>query len=333
MDGNKFLVRVSCMTYNHVNYITDAMNGFVIQKTPSPFVCTIVDDASTDGEQDVIRRYLFDNFDIQEIAVAYNRRMDYGEVYFARHNANINCFFAVVLLNENHYSQKKSKMPYLTEWMDAKYVALCDGDDYWTDPLKLQKQVGFLEKHEQYVLCAHNSITLGVNGNMGCFNKWLNKTEFNYEDLILMDWFLPTQSLLYRREVEEKNRIGRIFYNGDYCLQLRLTKGGGLVHYFNECMGVYRTDVGVSKDVSEYDVNLRIIDLLEYMKSLSEERYWKAFEERIKRLRCRNIEIDSFENNKKNGKKLWYRIRFRLLICFAKFLHLKNPEVKIYKNY
>ena len=69
-------------------------------------------------------------------------------------NSNIR-YFAVVYLKENHYSQKKSKAPYLTEWEDTKYIALCEGDDYWTDPLKLQKQVDFLERHPDYSLCCH----------------------------------------------------------------------------------------------------------------------------------------------------------------------------------
>ena len=62
MDEHKYMVRVSCMTYNHASYIEDAMNGFCMQETSFPFVCTIVDDASTDGEQDVIQKYLNEHF-------------------------------------------------------------------------------------------------------------------------------------------------------------------------------------------------------------------------------------------------------------------------------
>ena len=60
----KWMVRVRCMTFNHASYIEDAMNGFTIQQTDFPFVCTIIDDASTDGEQEVIKNYLQDNADI-----------------------------------------------------------------------------------------------------------------------------------------------------------------------------------------------------------------------------------------------------------------------------
>ena len=86
-----YMVRVSCMTYNQSAYITDAMNGFVMQQTNFPFVCTIVDDASTDGEQEVISAFVKENFDLQDTSIAYEKDVDYGHVAFARHKTNKNC--------------------------------------------------------------------------------------------------------------------------------------------------------------------------------------------------------------------------------------------------
>ena len=146
----KLMVRVSCETFNHAPYIEDAMNGFCMQQTTFPFVCTIVDDASTDGEQEVIRKYLQEHFDLEDNSVVRNEETDDYVLTFARHKTNSNCFFAVFYLKYNHYSIKKSKNPYLEEWHDVKYIALCEGDDYWTDPLKLQKQVNFLEANPDY---------------------------------------------------------------------------------------------------------------------------------------------------------------------------------------
>lgn len=118
MDYPKFKVTVSCMTYNQSKYITDAMNGFTMQQTSFPFVCTIVDDASTDDEQEVIRKYVEDNFDFSEGSVAYHKETDYANITYAQHKANKNCYFAVLYLKENHYSQSKDKMGYLSEWRD-----------------------------------------------------------------------------------------------------------------------------------------------------------------------------------------------------------------------
>lgn len=151
-----FLVRVSCMTYNHAPHIVDALNGFTMQETTFPFVCTVIDDASTDGEQEVIKAYLQEHFDLEDKSIARNEETDDYVLTFARHKTNQNCFFAVLYLKYNHYSLKKSKQPYIQEWSNTKYVALCEGDDYWIDKLKLQKQVTFLENNPSFIICFHN---------------------------------------------------------------------------------------------------------------------------------------------------------------------------------
>ena len=134
MEYPKFKVTVSCMTYNQSKYITDAMNGFTMQQTDFPFVCTIVDDASTDGEQEVIRKYVEENFDFSEGSAAYSKETDYAFITYAQHKTNKNCYFAVLYLKENHYSQNKDKSPYLKEWRDGvEYMAICEEDDYWID--------------------------------------------------------------------------------------------------------------------------------------------------------------------------------------------------------
>ncbi|MBR4365861.1 MAG: glycosyltransferase family 2 protein, partial [Bacteroidaceae bacterium] len=80
-----FIVRVSCMTFNHAPYIEDAMNGFTMQETTFPFVCTIIDDASTDGEQEVIKKYLQEHFDLEDSSVVRNEETDDYVLTFARH--------------------------------------------------------------------------------------------------------------------------------------------------------------------------------------------------------------------------------------------------------
>ncbi len=236
-----FMVRVTCKTYNHVNYITDAMNGFCMQQTNFPFVCTIVDDASTDGEQEVIRQYLNDNFDLQDTSIAYEKDEAYGHVAFARHKTNVNCFFAVVYLNENHYSQRKPKAPYLKEWTDnVKYIALCEGDDYWTDPLKLQKQVDFLEGHEEYSMCFHKVKVESQEGGEESIFSDLKEGTYCAQD-IYEDWIIPTCSVLYRNGVQFESHPSIVF--GDIFLFLQLAERGNL--YCMEFVGgVYRRHSG-----------------------------------------------------------------------------------------
>ena len=90
-----WMVYVSCMTFNHAPYIVDAMNGFTMQNTDFPFVCAIVDDASTDGEQEVIKNYLNEHFDLEDKVVARHEETDDYVLTFARHKTNLNCYFAV----------------------------------------------------------------------------------------------------------------------------------------------------------------------------------------------------------------------------------------------
>lgn len=242
MVGNySFIVRAHCATYNHSAYITDTMNGFVMQQTDFPFVCTIMDDASTDGEQDVIRGFVEDNFDLQDASVAFQKDVDYGHVIFARHKININCYFAIIFLNENHYSQKKSKAPYLKEWMDAKYVALCEGDDYWTDPLKLQKQVDFLEGHPDFTMCFHGADIKNESSRkvlLGC--ESIQTREYFPSD-VFPDWVVPTASMVYKKQEVDGYPIKHQewFCPGDIVLIMKCMHTGR-VWAMKEHMSVYR---------------------------------------------------------------------------------------------
>ena len=134
----KYMVVSRCYTYNHAAYIEDALSGFVMQKTTFPVVSVIVDDASTDGEQDVIINFLEEHFQ----KPYRDEETDYARIICADHNTNLNCKFIVFLLKYNHHSIKKAKLPYISEWTNnAKYHAICEGDDYWIDPLKLRASI------------------------------------------------------------------------------------------------------------------------------------------------------------------------------------------------
>jgi glycosyltransferase involved in cell wall biosynthesis len=151
MESNSFLVGISCMTYNHRNYIVDAMDGFTMQQTNFPFVAVIVDDASTDGEPEVISKYLEENFDLSPESESRQWENAEARYVFAQHKENKNCYFVAIFLKTNYYSQKKSKMIHTDPWLSkVKYLAFCEGDDYWIDTRKIQKQVSFLEQHPDY---------------------------------------------------------------------------------------------------------------------------------------------------------------------------------------
>lgn len=266
--SNNFLVYIKCRTYNQVNYITDAMDGFVMQQTNFPFVCTIVDDASTDGEQEVIKAYLKNYFDLQDASIAYEKNTDLGHVSFARHKTNRNCYFAVIFLNENHYSQKKPITPYLKEWEDnAKYMALCEGDDYWTDPLKLQRQVDFLEEHPDFSLCFHK------------VKVWKEKEGIMTDDFLTREVpqetelcdlaegnYIHTLSVVYRnneRVGDFRTQLGNVIM-GDYVCWMACAQYGK-IWKMSECMAVYRYGSGIWSNKS---LLIRLIETLSVLNRL-----------------------------------------------------------------
>lgn len=151
-----YLVATRCFTYNHAPYINDTLQGFAMQETSFPVVSVVIDDASTDKEPDILRNWAEQNLALDEEGFAYHREMEYGELYFARHRQNRNAHFAILLLKENHTQHGKAglRYRYSLPWIgNAQYFAMCEGDDYWTDPLKLQKQVDFMQEHPKCGLC------------------------------------------------------------------------------------------------------------------------------------------------------------------------------------
>lgn len=240
-DNTEFLVHILCLTYNHGPFIEQAMNGFVMQETNFPYVVIIIDDASSDENGKRVAKYMTDHFAMEDVSVSRKENKDYGRVLFARNKENKNCYFAVILLNENHHQRKKNKSIYYQEWTNTKYVALCEGDDYWTDPKKLQKQVDYLESHPDCMLTVHSADWLSGNDLFpnGCVES--RSRDFSVEELIRCGGlFFATASFVFREEVDKdwpdwRRKAGV----GDFPIQI-LSGLHGRVHYLPDMMCVYR---------------------------------------------------------------------------------------------
>lgn len=238
-----FKVTVRCLTFQHANYITSTMNGFTMQQTDFPFVCCIVDDASTDGEQQVIKDYLKDNFNLSDSSVAYQKDTDYAHILYAQHKMNKNCYFAVLLLKENHYSKGKSKLEYLKEWNEGvPYVALCEGDDYWIDPDKLQMQVDFLDENPEYGLTYTQAFMCNQNSEIDKSIIIGSSSCHSFSEMIEQNP-VPTLSTLFRRSLYEKYRLcikpNPQWRMGDYPIWLFFSLNSK-IHFFEKTTVVYR---------------------------------------------------------------------------------------------
>ncbi len=239
----RFMVSIHCMTYNQAAYITDALNGFAMQHTDFPFVALVFDDASTDGEQEVIRKYLDEHFDHSEETGYKQWETDDANYTFARHKSNGNCFFLVALLKKNLYRNPR-KGELIKAWDEkAKYIAMCEGDDYWTDPLKLQKQVDFLEEHEDYSMCFHGAeiVHEGVDESktgLRCQN--IEDREYSSTEVFSF-WIVPTASIVYRCEmlIGFNLKHPEWLTRGDIALVLKCAHRGKIFG-MSDKMSVYR---------------------------------------------------------------------------------------------
>lgn len=212
------LVTIRCLTYNHEPYIRQCLEGFVMQQTNFNFEAVVHDDASTDGTAAIIAEFAEKYPDI--IKPLYE--------------------------TENQYSKRDGSLRrIMNAHTHGKYVAMCEGDDYWTDPLKLQKQVDFLEANKNVALCFHNAIEHSTDNEFED-RLWITMNDRVYSsDEIYKTWTIPTASVLIKREVFSSSTYMSVvnnkhFLTGDTPLFLSAGEYGDLFCISNEPMSVYR---------------------------------------------------------------------------------------------
>ena len=233
---NNVIVSIVCLTYNHEQYIHDCLNGFLKQKTTFPFELLIHDDCSFDKTTDIIREY----------------------------EAKYPNIIKPIYQKDNQYSKGKNPaIEFLYPICTGKYIALCEGDDYWTDPYKLQKQVDFLETHEDVSMCFHDAkIIYSAENRIGSFRRYSNNQYVPVEDLIIGGGgFCPTASLVFRTQYIQYGYPDFCIncHTGDFPLQLYLSTKGK-IFYFSEEMSAYRhtTSGSWSKNFKNTDLSVKI---------------------------------------------------------------------------
>ena len=225
----KPLVVIRSLVYNHEPYLRDCLEGFVMQQTTFPFVAVVHDDCSTDGSAAILR--------------------EYAEKY--PH------IIKPVYETENQYSKPGKPLRRIMDEAcgkyGAKYYALCEGDDYWTDPHKLQKQVDFLESHPDYTMVCSDAVVRSPEGDLTeeeleriGWPRYCKECDIPTEDTITKGgWLIHTASIVYRQGLRNdypeacRNRLA----GGDIQLQI-FAALKGKIHYFHEKMVVYRRGSG-----------------------------------------------------------------------------------------
>jgi glycosyltransferase involved in cell wall biosynthesis len=268
MTDQDYILELPMCVYNHEKYIAQAIEGVVRQKTNYKYRLLIGEDCSTDGSRAIIEKY----------AALYP-----DKVFPLYHAKNVGAF-------ENSKS--------LFRQCTGKYIALCDGDDYWTDPYKLEQQIGFLEKNPAYVGCFHNTEERyedDPDAASQLYCHYRSARSISFTDLSYGN-VMPTCSVVYRRGLFEK--FPDWYYTmkmGDWPLHL-LNARFGEFWYIPRIMGVHRLhkkSVWMLQDADR--INQFIIDGFDimvkgfgdnpaYVRSLSagKEAFLKQIREQVK---------------------------------------------------
>lgn len=243
MTDTSPLVSICMITYNHEKFISEAIEGVLMQKTNFPIELVIGEDCSTDNTR--------------SICIEYQKKYpDLIRLLLPDKNLGMHSNFIATL--------KACK---------GKYIAVCEGDDYWTDSSKLQKQVDFLESNPEYVACCHNVIVIDEIQNQR-YQMW---TWNDYNDISIVELALgnkiSTLSICYRNYKEIINKISFFFENhydvpvGDYILNIFLAQKGK-IRYFPHKMGIYRINSQGICSSTSLDINLRENFLSQWIKML-----------------------------------------------------------------
>ncbi len=222
------LVDVTIATYNHEKYIAHAIESVLAQQTEFPFRILVGDDCSADNTQSIVRGFAESHpGKVETLLYSRHTGMDHPDRVGIR------------LLNS----------------CTARYVALLDGDDYWTEPHKLQRQVDFLESHPDCALCFHNVTAVYEDGSRPPYAKCAPDTKaFHSLDDVLAGCRFHTSSVLFRRELlgTLPDWFHRVL-NADWVIYVLLTQHG-LAGYLNQSMSVHRIHTaGVWAPLSRLD--------------------------------------------------------------------------------
>lgn len=213
-ETNAPLVSIRCITYNHEKYIRDALEGFVMQKTNFKFEAIVHDDASTDNTAAIIREYAEKYPDI----------------------------IKPIFETENQYSKHDGSLTRIVNTAcKGKYIAYCEGDDYWTDPNKLQKQVDLMESNPNCTLCYHACKNIYEDENIYYpFGETVKET---YNRVNILSYPFQTATVLLKKEVLTsdiyRKAIATQCSSGDILIFLSASTLGA-IKGINEQMSVYR---------------------------------------------------------------------------------------------
>lgn len=259
-------VSVCMVTYNHGKFIREAIDGVLAQQTDFEVELIIGNDRSPDNTDAIIKDILEKHPKAHQIK------------YF------------------NHAENKgmMANFGFVLGQCKGQYIAMCDGDDYWTNPLKLQKQVDFLDANPDYSICFHKTKVLKPNGEIiSDYITVIPEQHETIEDLVLWGNYLHTVTVVYRNVIRELPF--EFYYSpiGDFFMHIMVARHGK-IKLIDEEMAVYRQGVGVLTQQQEINSTFNLVRFYSCVLSyLDEDHLLKVIHERQTRV------IESYNNHAK----------------------------------
>lgn len=289
---------VCCITYNHEKYIAQALDGFFLQQTDFDFEIVIADDASRDGTRSIIESYM--------------QRYP-GRINYIRNEPNMGV------------------MPNFTQALKAcrgEYVAICEGDDYWTDPNKLQIQSDLLDSKPGISFCFHKAEVYNETEKrvVRVTNENQQQTEFTTSDLIEKGWFIMTASIMFRNSAFNIPEWFSSLKYGDHPLQLLCSLNGN-ARFIDRTMSVYRVhNTGITNNFSMVNGYLHTMHVLDLVNRMAGNKFSDAIQKAKSNGRRLIMEDLAFVMKQQKFLSASYWKNYRLMLKYANYnqrLHIK----------
>lgn len=323
-DSRPIMVSIQCLVYNHEPYIRQCLDGFVAQKTNFRFEAIVHDDASTDGSAGIIKEYAEKYPDI----------------------------IKPVLESENQYKKHDGSLRKIVmEHLKGKYIALCEGDDYWIDPMKLQKQVNYMEAHPECTLYVSNGVgyyekekkSVRLNPIQTKESKYLTMSEVLREK----GGLIPTASMCFRREMMETEpewclnapvgdrplrmwcaSHGKIYYDVTPMVVYRKSSIGSFTQHVNADYNYARhilDEMNVFYDAFDKYTHQEYKDDVQYMKDREEYSFYSRVRDFNSLFHCSFFYNKSWLERIKIHVKIQFPFVYKILYKIKSAIRLYSP--------
>ncbi len=272
-------VSILCTVFNHEKFLNRCLEGFVNQKTNFDYEIIVHDDCSNDNSRKIIEEFT----------------INYPDLMVPMYESENQFSKGVNIVGELMYPIVR-----------GKYIACCEGDDYWNDDNKLQRQFEYMEKNEKCYLCTHNTIIHDLLGEKEdtVFNRWESIHKLNDEEAFI-EWDVHTSSYMFRKKAFDYIKVLPKVWCGDYARLLYAYSLGEVVNLpYTMSVYNYNNTEGMTYNSKQIEINIQRMksraEFLEAYDKYTENRFAKII---TKRLTCINFDIENttFQMNFRNS--------------------------------